>query len=73
MEKQTYLAVGVMLMAAEELGINAIPLEGFDSRSLDAELGLREKGFTTTLLLALGYRAESDFYYKTPKSRRAAV
>jgi nitroreductase / dihydropteridine reductase len=43
MEKQTYLAVGVMLMAAEELGINAIPLEGFDSRSLDAELGLREK------------------------------
>jgi nitroreductase/dihydropteridine reductase len=69
MEKQTYLAVGVMLMAAEELGINAIPLEGFDAKSLDAEFGLREKGFTTTLLLALGYRAESDFYLKTPKSR----
>lgn len=69
MEKQTYLAVGMMLMAAEELGINAIPLEGFDSRLLDAELGLREKGLTTTLLLALGYRAETDFYLKTPKSR----
>ena len=68
-EKQTYLAVGVMLMAAEDLGINAIPLEGFDSKVLDAELGLREKGLTATVLLALGYRAESDFYQKTPKSR----
>jgi nitroreductase / dihydropteridine reductase len=69
MEKQTYLAVGMMLMAAEELGINAIPLEGFDSRLMDAELGLRNEGFTSTLLLVLGYRAESDFYLKTPKSR----
>lgn len=69
MEKQTYLAVGVMLMAAEELGINVIPLEGFDSRTLDSELGLREKGFTSTVLMALGYRAASDFYFKTPKSR----
>ena len=69
MEKQTYLGLGMVLMAAEELGINAIPLEGFDSRALDRELGLREQGFTTTVLLALGYRAESDFYWKTPKSR----
>lgn len=70
MEKQTYLGLGMMLMAAEEMGINAIPLEGFDSRALDKELGLREQGFTTTVLLALGYRAESDFYAATPKSRR---
>jgi nitroreductase / dihydropteridine reductase len=69
MEKQTYLGLGMMLMAAEEMGINAIPLEGFDSRVLDAELGLREHGFTASVLLALGYRAESDFYSKTPKSR----
>lgn len=69
MEKQTYLGLGMMLMAADEMGINAIPLEGFDSRSLDAELGLRERGFTASVLLALGYRAESDFYLKTPKSR----
>lgn len=69
MEKQTYLALGMILMAAEEMGINALPLEGFDSRLLDAELGLRERGLTATVLLALGYRAESDFYLKTPKSR----
>lgn len=69
MEKQTYLALGMSLMAAEELGINASPIEGFNSRTLDAELGLREKGFTATVLLALGYRDGSDFYAKTPKSR----
>lgn len=70
MEKQTYLALGMTLMAAEELGINAGPLEGFNSRTVDAELGLREQGFTATVLLALGYRDnEADFYAKTPKSR----
>jgi nitroreductase / dihydropteridine reductase len=56
MEKQTYLALGMSLMAAEELGINASPLEGFNSRTLDAELGLREKGFTVAVLLAIGTR-----------------
>ena len=70
MEKQTYLALGMSLMAAAALGIDAAPLEGFNSRTIDAELGLREKGFTTTVLLALGYRDEkSDFYVETPKSR----
>jgi nitroreductase/dihydropteridine reductase len=70
MEKQTYLALGMSLMAAASLGIDAAPLEGFNSRSIDEELGLREKGLTTTVLLALGYRDDvSDFYAKTPKSR----
>lgn len=69
MEKQTYLALGMCLMAAAELGFNASPLEGFNSRTLDAELGLRARGFTTTVLLALGYRDDSDFYVDTPKSR----
>jgi nitroreductase/dihydropteridine reductase len=70
MEKQTYLALGMSLMAAATLGIDAAPLEGFNSRTIDEELGLREKGLTTTVLLALGYRDEdADFYFKTPKSR----
>ena len=60
MEKQTYLALGMCLMAAAELGFNASPLEGFNSRILDAELGLRERGFTATVLLALGYRGDGD-------------
>jgi nitroreductase/dihydropteridine reductase len=55
MEKQTYLAVGLTMMAAAELGIEATPLEGFDPTSVDKAFKIRETGHTTTLLLALGY------------------
>jgi nitroreductase/dihydropteridine reductase len=55
MEKQTYMTVGLAMMAAAELGIEALPLEGFDPHSVDAEFKIREDGYTTTLLLALGY------------------
>ncbi|EEF23372.1 oxygen-insensitive NAD(p)h nitroreductase, putative, partial [Ricinus communis] len=43
MEKQVYLALGGLLLGAAMLGIDATPMEGFDSRALDLELGLREK------------------------------
>ncbi|GHO87593.1 oxygen-insensitive NAD(P)H nitroreductase [Dictyobacter formicarum] len=70
MEKQTYMALGMLLIAAAEFGIDVSPLEGFDPRRLDAELGLREKGFTSSVLLPLGYRDfEKDHAVHTPKSR----
>jgi nitroreductase/dihydropteridine reductase len=70
MEKQTYLVLGAAMVAAESLGINVSPLEGFDSKAVDALLGLREKGLTATVLLSLGYRDEAkDFAFKLPKSR----
>ncbi|HEY1970554.1 MAG TPA: nitroreductase family protein [Pseudonocardia sp.] len=55
MEKQTYMAVGLAMMAAAELGIEALPLEGFDPQTVDTEFKIREDGYTTTMLLALGY------------------
>lgn len=70
MEKQTYMALGMLLIAAAEFGVDVSALEGFDPRKLDAELGLREKGFTSSVLLALGYRnVEQDFAIHLPKSR----
>ncbi len=72
MEKQTYLALGMAMMAAAELGIDVSPMEGFDPRILDAELGLRERGFTSSLLLALGRRSPDDYNAGTPKSRLPA-
>ena len=69
MEKQTYLALGMILMAAAEMGVDASPIEGFNPQSIDQELGLREQGFTATVLLALGYRGEGDFNVGSPKSR----
>jgi nitroreductase/dihydropteridine reductase len=56
MEKQTYMTVGLAMMAAAELGIEALPLEGFDPHAVDAEFKIREDGYTTTVLLALGYQ-----------------
>jgi nitroreductase/dihydropteridine reductase len=68
MEKQTYMAVGMTMMAAAELGVDATPLEGFDRASVDEAFGLRETGYTTTVLLALGY-PDAAKAYATPISR----
>jgi nitroreductase/dihydropteridine reductase len=68
-EKQTYLALGIALMAAAELGIHALPMEGFHPKVLDEELGLREIGYTSTVLLALGRQSSEDYIIGTPKSR----
>jgi nitroreductase/dihydropteridine reductase len=69
MEKQAYLALGTLLLGAAALEIDATPIEGFDSRILNEELGLREKGLTSVVLAALGYRSTDDFNAKLPKSR----
>ncbi|QBF27276.1 oxygen-insensitive NAD(P)H nitroreductase [Pseudomonas tructae] len=72
MEKQTYLALGTLLLGAASLGVDATPMEGFDSKVLDAELGLRERGFTSLVLVSLGYRSSEDFNAGLPKSRLPA-
>lgn len=71
MEKQTYMAVGLTMMAAAELGVEATPLEGFDPTSVDKAFKIRETGHTTTVLLALGY-PEPGKVYNNPISRFAA-
>jgi nitroreductase/dihydropteridine reductase len=69
MEKQVYLALGSLLFGAASLGIDATPIEGFDARALNDELGLRQQGLTSVVLVALGYRSEQDFNAELPKSR----
>jgi nitroreductase / dihydropteridine reductase len=69
MEKQVYLALGGLLMGAAMLGIDATPMEGFDSRALDIELGLRESGYTSVVLAAFGFKSDKDFNASLPKSR----
>ncbi len=68
-ERQVYIALGTLLLGAASLEIDACPMEGFDSAVLDAELGLAERGLTSLVLVALGYRAEDDFNARLPKSR----
>ncbi|MDD5056370.1 MAG: oxygen-insensitive NAD(P)H nitroreductase [Sideroxydans sp.] len=69
MEKQLYLALGTLLLGAATLEIDATPIEGFDQRILNEELGLREQGLTSVVIAALGYRGADDFNAKLPKSR----
>jgi nitroreductase / dihydropteridine reductase len=68
MEKQTYMAVGLTMMAAAELGVDATPLEGFDPTSVDKAFKIRKTGHTTTVLLALGY-PDPNKQYSNPISR----
>ncbi|MDP9046493.1 MAG: NAD(P)H-dependent oxidoreductase [Bacteroidota bacterium] len=68
--KQAYIALGVLLTAAAELGIDAGPMEGFDAAKFDEILGLKEKGLTTSVIAAVGFRADDDVYSKMIKVRR---
>lgn len=69
MQKQLYIALGMLLQGAAALGIDACPIEGFDKAKLDAELGLTQRGLTAVVIAALGYRSDADFNAKLPKSR----
>jgi nitroreductase/dihydropteridine reductase len=69
MENQTYLALGQLLFAAGLEGIDATPMEGFDREFINKEFGLAEKGLKASVIVSLGYRSESDFNAKLPKSR----
>ncbi|MCX4538255.1 nitroreductase family protein (plasmid) [Streptomyces sp. NBC_00841] len=68
MEKQTYMVLGMTMMAAAELGVEATPLEGFDPTSVDKAFKIRETGHTTTVLLTLGYPDPAKVY-NSPISR----
>lgn len=70
-ERQVYLALGALLLAAGAESVDACPMEGFDAAALDAELGLAEQGLSSVVLVALGYRGADDFNAKLPKSRLA--
>jgi nitroreductase/dihydropteridine reductase len=71
-DKQVYLALGTLLLGVAAMGIDACPIEGFDNGLLDDALGLREQGLSSTVVVALGYRSETDANSKLPKSRFAA-
>lgn len=67
--RQTYTAMGTLLTSAAMLGIDACPMEGFSPAQFDEILGLSEKGLTTTVIVALGYRSTEDKYADLPKVR----
>ena len=71
-KKQAYLALGKLLLGASALEVDACPMQGFDAKVLDGELGLRVEGFTSVVLVGLGYSGQADFHKALPKSRLPA-
>ena len=72
MEKQVYLALGMLLLGVAAMEIDACPIEGFDAVALDEALGLRQHGLVPSVIVALGYSAADDFNAALPKSRLPA-
>ncbi|WP_064094013.1 NAD(P)H-dependent oxidoreductase [Rossellomorea aquimaris] len=60
--KQTYLALGNMMTAAAQIGVDSCPIEGFDIEKMNhllAEEGLLEDGhFSISVMVAFGYRVK---------------
>ena len=67
--RQTYIALGNLLTSAALLGVDACPIEGLEPARYDEILGLAAKGYGTTNVCALGYRAEDDRYASAKKVR----
>jgi nitroreductase len=67
--RQTYIALGNLLTSAALLGVDACPMEGIDPAQYDEILGLAARGYGTTNVCALGYRATADKYATLKKVR----
>ncbi len=68
---QAYLALGNLLLGAKAMGIDSVPIEGFDTGILSEVLDLDAKKLRPVVLVALGYAAADDFNAALPKSRLA--
>ena len=68
--KQTYLALGNMMTAAAQIGVDSCPIEGFDiekmNKLLDEEGLLEDGSFGISVMVAFGYRVNEP----GPKTRR---
>ncbi|WP_241648666.1 oxygen-insensitive NAD(P)H nitroreductase [Rosenbergiella collisarenosi] len=69
MDRQLYIALGFLLLGAPALGLQATPIEGFDTHKMDKILGLEEQGLHSVVMATVGYNSDKDFNAQLPKSR----
>lgn len=70
--RQAFLALGFLLSAAAQLGIDANPMEGFIPSAYDEILGLKQRGLSSVVIAGLGYRHPDDAYQYLKKVRKPA-
>jgi len=68
-KKQVYIALGFLLDAAAQNGLDACPLEGFDAKAYTDILELEEKNLVVSVVCAVGVRSKEDMYATLPKVR----
>ena len=66
--KSTSLACQNLMIAAEALGFNSCPMEGFDGRRLTQYLGLSGRYHEIVMVIAIGKRSRA--YVEPPQWRR---
>jgi len=66
--KGTSLACENLMIAAEALGLNTCPMEGFDGRRLSQYLGLSRRFHEIVMVIAIGKKSHA--YVETPQWRR---
>ncbi|HEK9100781.1 NAD(P)H-dependent oxidoreductase [Bacillus pfraonensis] len=75
--KQTYIALGNMMTAAAQIGIDSCPIEGFHQEKVDAILKeegiISDDAFGVSVLVAFGYRAEEPKRDKTRQTMDMVV
>ena len=67
--KQAYIALGNFLTSAALLGIDACPMEGFESGKYNEILGLDKQGLSAVVVATAGYRSTEDKYAALKKVR----
>lgn len=68
--KQVYIALGMGLIAAASLNIDATPMEGFNASQYNEILGLTD--YATAVIMPIGYRSAEDASQHYAKVRFAA-
>ncbi|OOB80195.1 MAG: hypothetical protein BEN19_06270 [Epulopiscium sp. Nuni2H_MBin003] len=69
-DKQLYLNLGNFLVSTAMLGFDTLTMEGLDFKVIDELFNLRNKGFTSSFAVAVGYHdVQKDFNKALPKSR----
>lgn len=69
--RQAYIAFSQAISAAAFEGVDATPMEGFDTNAVDEILNLKAKGLKSCVMLPIGYRdEENDWLANLPKVRK---
>lgn len=58
--KQAHIGLGLAIASAALQQVDATPMEGFNGAQLDELLQLPEKGLKSSMLMAIGYRSETN-------------